>query len=87
MSNRYPVIKHDGINMAIGGVYEISNVLGCTKQQIFSLRKRDDFPRPIVELAATPVWDIDEILEFKKNWIRRGTPKPKFVPEAVEVVE
>lgn len=85
MTYTYPVIKHDGMTMSIGGVYEISRALGCTKQQIFSLRKREDFPRPIVELAATPVWDIDEVLQFKESWVRRSGPKPP--PEAVEVSE
>lgn len=83
MNNNYPVIKRGNISVPVGGVYEISHALNCTKQQIFALRKRDDFPRPLVELAATPVWDIDEVLAFKSTWVRRGAPK--VAPEAIEV--
>lgn len=55
----------------IGGTAEVANLLGCPKQQIHALRKRKDFPQPVVTLAATPLWDLDQIREFAKTWTRR----------------
>lgn len=81
----YAFINIEGTTLCIGGVFEISQVLGCTKQQIFSLRKKPEFPKPIAHLAATPIWDIEDILAFKRTWVRRSGPKP--LPEAVEVSE
>jgi hypothetical protein len=55
----------------LGGTSEVAEVLGCHKQQLRKLRMRPDFPQPIVCLAATPVWDIDDILLFRETWKRR----------------
>jgi hypothetical protein len=55
----------------IGGTAEIAELLGCPKQQIFALRKRKDFPKPIRTLAATPLWDLEEIRLFATTWTRR----------------
>jgi predicted DNA-binding transcriptional regulator AlpA len=63
--SRFVAIVH------IVGTSEVSKVLGCPKQQLYSLRKRKDFPKPITSLASTPIWDINDILAFKKTWVRR----------------
>jgi hypothetical protein len=55
----------------LGGTAEVAEVLGCQRQQLYSLRKRVDFPHPVTELAATPVWDLRLVTDFKKTWIRR----------------
>lgn len=57
---------------ALGGTAEVAELLGCTRQQIYSLRQREDFPEPEARLAATPVWDLRKISEFKDHWIRRA---------------
>ena len=60
----------------IGGTSEVAELLGCPKQQIHALRKRANFPKPIKILAATPLWDLDDIRNFATTWIRR-TPTDK----------
>lgn len=55
----------------IGGTAEVAELLGCPKQQIYALRKRSGFPRPIKTLAATPLWDLDQIRNFAITWVRR----------------
>lgn len=55
----------------LAGVAEVANELGCSKQQIHGLRKRADFPEPVVNLAATPIWDIRDIRHFKGEWKNR----------------
>lgn len=53
------------------GVAEVAAELGCHKQQLYSIRKKPGFPEPLVELAATPVWDLRDIRQFKDTWKRR----------------
>ena len=55
----------------IGGTSEVAELLGCPKQQIHALRKRANFPKPFKVLAATPLWDLDDIRSFATTWIRR----------------
>jgi len=55
----------------IGGTAEVAELLGCPKQQIYALRKRPNFPRPIKTLAATPLWDLDQVRNFAITWVRR----------------
>jgi hypothetical protein len=50
------------------GTAETAAFLGVVKQRIHTLRKRDDFPKPIVTLAATPIWDKNDLLAFKVLW-------------------
>jgi predicted DNA-binding transcriptional regulator AlpA len=50
------------------GTAEVATVLGVLKQRIHTLRKRADFPKPIATLAATPVWNKDDIEAFKVVW-------------------
>lgn len=55
----------------IVGTAEVASILNCPKQQIHALRKRADFPAPIVQLSATPLWNAQQIIEFGSNWKRR----------------
>jgi predicted DNA-binding transcriptional regulator AlpA len=54
----------------LGGTSEVAELLGCTKQQVYSLRRRSDFPPPVITLAATPIWDLREVRNFKLHWRR-----------------
>lgn len=63
----------------IGGTAEVADLLGCPKQQIHALRKRGDFPQPLRFLAATPIWDLDDIRAFATTWIRRSPKAPATV--------
>ena len=56
----------------LGGTSEVAEVLGCRKTQLYSLRQRDDFPVPLLVLAATPVWSLEDIRAFKDSWKRRS---------------
>lgn len=56
----------------IGGTAEVAEVLECPKQQIHALRKRDNFPKPFAEIAASPLWRLSDIQAFKETWKRRA---------------
>ena len=55
----------------IGGTAEVADLLGCPKQQIHALRRKSTFPKPIRTLAATPLWDLNDVRQFATTWKRR----------------
>lgn len=67
----------------IGGTAEVAETLGCPKQQIHALRHRSDFPKPFKVLASTPLWNLEEVREFGKNWKRRDRATTAVLPEVL----
>lgn len=61
------------------GTAEVAELLKCPKQQIYTLRKRKDFPKPIRTLAATPLWDATDIAAFAATWVRRKNRSEQVV--------
>ena len=56
---------------AVIGTAEVAAILECPKQQIYTLRRRKDFPQPLRVIAATPLWNSVDIQNFKTTWVRR----------------
>jgi hypothetical protein len=57
-------------------VTEIATLLGVSRQRVSELRNRPDFPSPIAELAAGPVWTRTSLNQFIESWPRRpGRPR------------
>jgi len=58
------------------GVTEIAKLLGVSRQRVAQLRRRRDFPAPIAELAAGPVWTRTSLTRFVEAWPRKpGRPR------------
>lgn len=58
------------------GVTEIARLLGVSKQRVAELRRRRDFPAPIAELAAGPMWTRASLNRFVQAWPRKpGRPR------------
>jgi predicted DNA-binding transcriptional regulator AlpA len=53
------------------GATEAARMLGVSRQRLYQLAERDDFPPPMVQLAAGPVWLADSIRAFEGSWDRR----------------
>jgi predicted DNA-binding transcriptional regulator AlpA len=53
------------------GATEAARMLGVSRQRLYQLAERDDFPPPMVQLAAGPVWLTDSIRAFEGGWDRR----------------
>jgi len=62
--------------MKLGGVSEIANVLGVSRQQVANLKERPDFPEPIAEIASGPIWDLDQFERWVSSGARRGPGRP-----------
>ena len=58
------------------GVTEIAKLLRVSRQRVGQLREREDFPAPIVEIAAGPVWTRTSLTRFVEAWPRKpGRPR------------
>ena len=59
-----------------GGVTEVADELGVTRQQVTNLRQRPDFPEPVALLAMGEVWDLDVIRRWADSGLRRAVGRP-----------
>jgi len=53
------------------GVAEIAEILGVSRQRVSELARSEQFPRPVAELAAGPVWTWNMLQRFLDTWPRR----------------
>lgn len=54
------------------GVAEVAEHLGVSKQRVSELSRAQNFPRPIIALAAGPVWLASSIDAFVASWPRKA---------------
>jgi predicted DNA-binding transcriptional regulator AlpA len=54
-------------NTQFVGLGEVSTIMGVSKQRIYQLAKRSDFPQPAFRLKATPVWRRADIHKFERQ--------------------
>lgn len=68
------------------GVSELASQIGVSRQRVSELRTRADFPGPIAELAAGPVWAASSLKRFLATWERKpGRPLKVRNPQAERV--
>lgn len=53
------------------GASEIADRLGVTRQRVYQITVRFDFPRPLITLAMGSVWLRDDI----ESWIAEHRPE------------
>ncbi len=64
--------------MRVGGVTEVAEELGLSRQRLAKLRDRPDFPSILGELAQGPVWDLDEVRAWNGSGLRQsGAGRPR----------
>lgn len=57
------------------GATEAAALLGVSRQRFHEIRRTLDFPDPLAEVAATPLWTRAGIEEFLRGWARKpGRP-------------
>lgn len=62
----------------LAGVAEVAEILGVSRARVYQLAKdHPDFPDPVADLAAGPVWDRAEVEAFERNWGRKRTGRPR----------
>ena len=50
----------------LAGLAELAGILGVTRRSAQRYTKRPGFPEPMATLAATPVWRVRDIREWKR---------------------
>lgn len=54
---------------------DVAELLGVSRQRVWQLQERPDFPEPYVRLGSGPVWTRPAIESFAENWQRKpGRP-------------
>jgi serine/threonine protein kinase len=58
------------------GLTDIAEKLKVSRQRVLQLRRREDFPEPVGEIANGAVWDMDQIRAWARSAVRpAGRPK------------
>jgi predicted site-specific integrase-resolvase len=57
------------------GSSEAAEILGVALQYINRYRKQGRFPEPKIELKCGPIWEREQIKEFKPKIVRRAEKK------------
>lgn len=67
----------------LGGVSEVAERIGISRQRFAGVRGRPDFPLPVAELASGPIWDLAEIDRWLESGARRGPGRPRSAERVV----
>lgn len=62
--------------MKLGGLSEVAEALGVSRQRVSRLRDRPDFPDPIGELAQGAIWDLDAVRAWNDSGLRSAPGRP-----------
>lgn len=80
MAARYADLELDQPSETYLGVSELAAEIGVSRQRVSELRTRADFPAPVAELAAGPVWAASSLRRFLDTWERKpGRPKARTI--------
>lgn len=53
------------------GLAEAAELLGLRRNTLCARTRRPDFPQPVAELAATPVWTRDQLVDYARQRCER----------------
>lgn len=67
----------------LAGGQEVAHLLGVSKQRLYQLITREDFPDPVLRLAAGPLWLVRSIQAFERQWTRKPGRRSSPVRNAV----
>jgi prophage regulatory protein len=62
--------------LRLAGAHEVRDLLGISRQRVYQLAAKADFPRPIAVLAQGKVWVIDDIEEWVAKYRLRNPRRP-----------
>jgi len=63
----------DADKLRLVGSHEIREMLGgISRQRVYQITSRRDFPAPVAELAMGNVWQTEDV----EAWIARRPPRP-----------
>lgn len=54
------------------GAGELADLLGAGQQRVYQFVQRDDFPDPVLRLAAGPLWLASNVRAFRRQRPKQG---------------
>ena len=57
----------DAMDQKLVGIHEIAAALGVTRQRADQLSRREDFPKPVVDLQMGRIWNTKDIRKWMKS--------------------
>jgi prophage regulatory protein len=60
----------DGDPVHLVGAHEIRDLLGVSRQRVYQLAARPDFPAPVAKLAQGNIWALEDV----EAWIKVQRP-------------
>ncbi|MEU8655952.1 helix-turn-helix transcriptional regulator [Actinoplanes philippinensis] len=71
-------IRQDLGDAGLVGAHEIRELFGfISRQRVFQITSRPDFPRPVADLAQGKVWLASEVVAWQAHRRSgRGDPRP-----------
>lgn len=67
--------------MRLAGAHEVREMLGVSRQRVYQLAARPDFPRPVATLAQGKIWLLGDI----ERWMTaRRLPSGRARPKSFE---
>jgi len=66
----------------LAGVAEVAELLGVSRERVRQLRAEPDFPEPVAELQATPLWRRSEVARWDSGRRRRPGRRPEKLDDA-----
>jgi predicted DNA-binding transcriptional regulator AlpA len=46
------------------GAHEIRKLIGVSRQRVYQLARRPDFPKPVANLTQGKIWNLDDVTEW-----------------------
>ena len=67
----------------LAGLSEVAELLGVTRERVRQLRaERVDFPEPVADLQATPVWRRSDVVAWDAGRERKPGRRPEKLDDA-----
>ncbi|MEU4239707.1 AlpA family phage regulatory protein [Actinoplanes sp. NPDC026619] len=68
----------------LAGAHEVRELLGVSRQRVYQLAARSDFPKPVATLAQGKLWllgDIERWLADRRGTVGRAARRKSFEDE------
>jgi hypothetical protein len=60
--------------------------LGVSKQRVYEIREKPEFPLPVARLASGPVWARSMLTRFISEWPRKRTGRPRKTADLADAL-
>ncbi|MCA2216981.1 helix-turn-helix transcriptional regulator [Jidongwangia harbinensis] len=51
-------------SLRLVGAHEIRKLIGVSRQRVYQLARRPDFPKPVAKLTQGKIWNLNDVEEW-----------------------